>query len=527
MLNNAIDPAASSRPHFTSLGDVPRVQARLRPNAVAISFEGKKTTYGELDRASTRVANGLRAFGVKPHDRVAFLDKNTDQFFEIWLGVAKLNGVIIPVNFRLAPPEIEHVIKDAEVAVIFAGESFRSIAENILPRLDVKPHVVFVGTEFAQWRDAQDATGDQSLPTSPDDVCVQLYTSGTTGLPKGVQLTNRNILGGAPYTLASWGNWDEYDASLVAMPLFHIAGCGCGMLGLIAGLRMELVREFVPPLIIQTLQSERITVAFLVPAMIKFLLDDAGIAEADLSAVRRIVYGASAIPVHVLQGALARFRSAGFVQIYGLTETTGGITVLTPHDHLDPTGERLKSCGRPIDGVELRIEAMDGTDVASGEVGEILCRTVKNMKGYWKKDDETARTLREGWLRTGDAGYLDSSGYLFIRDRVKDMIVSGGENIYPAEVENALFGHPDIADLAVIGVPDEQWGEAVKAVVVLKPGVSPDPTALVSYARERLAGYKVPKSIDFLEALPRNPTGKVLRRELRERYWVGFERRVN
>jgi acyl-CoA synthetase (AMP-forming)/AMP-acid ligase II len=518
--------AETIAPMMTSLGDVPRIHARLRPNAVAISFDDRKTTYGELDKASNQVANGLANLGLKAGDRVAFLDKNTDRFFEIWLGVAKLNGVIVPINARLAPPEIEYVINDAEAKVLFIGEPFLKALAGIQGRLRGVEKIVVVGPDFDAWRNEQNV-GDISRSSSPDDVCMQLYTSGTTGHPKGVQLTNKNLLTGAPHTLAAWGNWSAYDAALVAMPLFHIAGCGSGMLGLIAGLRVVMVRDFVPDQVIQVIQKERITVAFLVPAMIKFLLDEKSIVNADLSSVRRIVYGASPIPLKLLQGALDRFSAAGFVQIYGLTETTGGITVLSPEDHADPRNPRLQSCGRAIPGVELRIEDLDGNPVKAGEVGEIVCRTVKNMKAYWKKPDETVRVLRDGWLRTGDAGYVDAEGYLYIQDRVKDMIVSGGENIYPAEVESAMFGHPAIADIAVIGVPDEQWGEAVKAIIVAKQGVSPNPGELVAYARERLAGYKVPKSIDFVESLPRNPTGKVLKRELREQYWKGFNRKVN
>jgi acyl-CoA synthetase (AMP-forming)/AMP-acid ligase II len=311
------------------------------------------------------------------------------------------------------------------------------------------------------------------------------------------------------------------------MPLFHIAGCGAGMLSLIAGLKVVLVREFVPQQAISLIEKERITVSFLVPAMIKSILEDQSIANTDVSSIRCIVYGASPIPLALLDSALSRFKTANFIQIYGLTETAGGITVLSAEDHRRPDGAHMKSCGRPIDGVELRIEGADGAEVKAGEVGEILCRTVKNMKGYWNRDSDTARTLRDGWLRTGDAGYIDAGGYLFIHDRVKDMIVSGGENIYPAEVESAIFGHPAVADVAVIGVPDERWGEAVKAVIVLKPGHDRDSVEILNYARERIAGYKIPKLIDYVEALPRNPTGKILKRELREKYWKGYERQVN
>ncbi|MET4482177.1 fatty acid--CoA ligase [Bradyrhizobium sp. F1.13.3] len=509
-----------------TLADVPRFHAAASGTAVAISFEGRSTTYADLQEASSRVANGLRQMGVGPGDRVAVLDRNVDRFFEIWLGAAKCNAVIVPVNARLAPPEVAYIVKDSSAKVLFIGESFAPLVDQVRGELQDLKAVIVINEDYQTWRNEQEWSDPVTVGAS-DDVCMQLYTSGTTGHPKGVQLTNRNILSGMADTLAAWGDWSSHDVALVAMPLFHIAGCGLGMLSLVAGLRVVLVREFAPEQVISLIEKERITVSFLVPAMIKFILEDKSIAHADVSSVRCIVYGASPIPLALLQSALSRFKSTSFIQIYGLTETTGGITVLSAEDHRRPDGAHMRSCGRPITGVELRIEGADGAAVKPGEVGEILCRTVKNMKGYWNRDAETTRTLRDGWLRTGDAGYVDANGYLFIHDRVKDMIVSGGENIYPAEVESAIFGHPAVADVAVIGVPDERWGEAVKAVIVLKSGQKGDSVDILNYARERIAGYKVPKSIDYAEALPRNPTGKILKRELRKKYWKGYERQVN
>lgn len=511
-----------------SPGDAVRAHALAAPDKVAITFEGRSTTYLELDRAANQVANGLITLGVEETDRIAILDKNTDRFFEIWLGLSKLRAVIVPINARLAAPEIEYVLNDADVKILFVGESFVELIGKIRDRVTGVKKIIVVNEEYETWRQSYPSLQVQHA-VSFDDVSMQLYTSGTTGNPKGVQLTNGNTLNSSAETLASWGNWNASDTALVAMPLFHIAGCGAGMLSLIGGLKMVLVRDFIPAQVIELIQKERITVAFLVPAMIMFLLDEKSIAEADLSSLRRIVYGASPIPSKLLRRAIHRFSSTGFVQIYGLTETTGGITVLSPEDHADSDNPRLRSCGRPIAGVELRIMGADGNPVRQGEVGEIVCRTAKNMKGYWNRDAETERTLRNGWLHTGDVGYVDEDGYVYIHDRVKDMIVSGGENIYPAEIESAIFGHQSIADVAVIGVPDDRWGEAVKALIVLKPGVAADSAAadILAYARERLAGYKVPKSIDFIEAMPRNPTGKVLKRELREKYWQGYERRVN
>jgi acyl-CoA synthetase (AMP-forming)/AMP-acid ligase II len=314
--------------------------------------------------------------------------------------------------------------------------------------------------------------------------------------------------------------------NLVCLPMFHIGGAGWGIVGLFSGATNYIAREFVPLQILQTIQRERVQVMILVPAMILFLLQAPQIRETDLSSLRLVVYGAAPIPAELLKQAMAIFP-CGFQQVYGLTETTGAITLLPPKDHDPNDAKKLLSCGYPQEGVELRIVGDDGKDLPVGEVGEIAVRSAQVMGGYWNLPEATARAVQGDWFFTGDAGYLDDKGYLYIYDRVKDMIVSGGENIYPAEVESALFGHPSVADVAVIGVPDERWGETVKAVVVKKPDADVTSAELINWARERIAGYKLPKSVDFIEALPRNPTGKILKRELRKAYWGTRERQVN
>lgn len=517
---------SDANPQLSSLAEIPRFHAERRPDAIAITFEGRNTSYRQLQDASSRVANGLRAAGIGAGDRIGILDKNVDYFFEIWLGAAKLNAVIVPINARLAGPEIEYVLNDAEIKILFIGDIFVEALQKIGPNLNTVNRVITINDEYLRWRDKQ-ADNDPVADADADHVCLQLYTSGTTGHPKGVQLTNRNILGSLPQTLKSWGGWNPSDIALVAMPLFHIAGCGTGLICLLGGLRFILLRDFVPAQAIDIIQGERVSVTFLVPAMILALLGDPSIAKANLSSVRRIVYGASPIPLDLLKRAVVTFKDTGFIQIYGLTETTGGITALSADDHARADSELLRSCGKPVDGVDIRIIDANGKSLPTGQVGEIMCRTVKNMKGYWRRQAETSQALRDGWFATGDAGYLDENGYLYIHDRVKDMIVSGGENIYPAEVESVLFGQPGVADVAVIGVPDEKWGEAVKAIVVRRSDSVVDADTIIAYARERLAGYKIPKSVEFVNVLPRNPTGKLLKRELREKYWRGYERRVN
>ena len=517
---------ASAGMLVTTLADVSRYQASRAPDAIALSFEGRQTTFGALDAASNRVANGLIAAGIEPRRRVAILDKNTEIFFEVLLGCAKANAVLVPINARLAAPEIAFILNDAEAEVLFVGESFAATLAAIRDRLTTIKKVIVLDAGYSEWRDAQ-SNLDPDLPSLPDDVCLQMYTSGTTGHPKGVQLTNSNLALASPTLFDAWGNWTAKDVLLVAMPLYHIAGAGTGIMGLLAGLKTIVFREFVPLEVLEIIERSRVTVAFLVPAMLLALLSEKAIERTELSSLRRVIYGASPIPLELLKRALRAFRHTGFVQVYGLTETAGIVTALSPEDHYLSNSEVMNSCGRAIDGVELRIVDPLGATLAPRQVGEVTCRTSKNMKGYWNRAADTAKTLKGEWLYTGDAGYLDEDGYLYIHDRVKDMIVSGGENIYPAEIESALFSHPDIADIAVIGVPDERWGEAVKALVVLNQNRVADAADILRYARDFLAGYKIPKSVEFLPELPRNATGKILKRELRERYWHGHAKRVN
>ena len=515
---------------ITSLADIVRRHAAERPDALALVHAGRTTSYGALDRAASRVANGLLAEGLVRGSRVAHLDKSTDQFFELLFGASKAGAAMVSVNWRLAPPEVQQIINDARAEVLFVGEEFFPVVEKIRDALTTVRKVVTLGARhpgwqaYEGWRDGH-PDRDPGLPASLDDTAVQFYTSGTTGLPKGAELTNRNFAWMMPRWTRTWLLGPGVP-NLVCLPMFHIGGAGWGIAGLYAGATNHVMREFVPAEILETIQRERVEVIILVPAMILFLVQAPQIRETDLSSLRLIVYGAAPIPSELLRQAMQIFP-CGFQQVYGLTETTGAITLLPPEDHDPNDARKLLSCGYAQDGVELRIVGDDGQDLAPGQVGEIAVRSPQVMGGYWNLPDATRRAIQGDWFFTGDAGYLDDKGYLFIYDRVKDMIVSGGENIYPAEVESALFGHPAVADVAVIGVPDARWGEAVKAVVVRKPGADLREGELIDWARERIAGYKLPKSVDFIDALPRNPTGKILKRELRKPYWGDKQRQVN
>jgi acyl-CoA synthetase (AMP-forming)/AMP-acid ligase II len=326
--------------------------------------------------------------------------------------------------------------------------------------------------------------------------------------------------------LRSIGGWHENDVNLVCMPLFHIGGSGWALVGLHRGIESVPMRDPDSAAILHLIPEYRITKAFVVPALLLFLLQNPQCQTTDFSSLELIIYGASPAPVDLVRNAIKE-SGCGLTQVYGLTETTGAITYLPAEDHDEKVVARLKSCGKPMAGIEMRVIDADGKDVPTGEVGEIITRSPQNMLGYWNQPEATRRAIRNDWFFTGDAGYLNQDGYIYIYDRVKDMIISGGENIYPAEVESALYGHPAVADVAAIGVPDDKRGEAVKAFVVKKPGAEVMPDELMSFARERIAGYKVPRSIDFIDTLPRTPTGKILKRELRKPFWIGQERQVH
>jgi long-chain acyl-CoA synthetase len=513
-----------------SLADIGRHWAAKTPDRRALTAGDRSWTYGEIDREARQVAQGLHALGVSAGSRIGYLDKNTPEYFMHLFGGAKINAVSVAVNWRLAPSEMQFVLDDADVEMLFIGEDFLGhLASMSLP--NVKKVVVMgdPGESGLERYDDWVARFDPIEPTIEilgSDTCYQLYTSGTTGLPKGVELTNDNFLATLTVGREAW-RFDSTAVNLVAMPLFHIAGSGWALAGMVNGAHTVMTKEVNPIEIIELIPRFGITHALLVPAVLQFVLSVPGASDADFSSMRSLVYGASPISEAVLVGSMSLF-GCQFMQAYGLTETTGGVVQLDPEDH-DPGGERahlLRAAGRPWGDVELRIvDAESEADLPDGQVGEVWVRSKQVMKGYWKNPAATRDAIVDGWFRTGDAGYL-REGYLYIHDRVKDMIVSGGENIYPAEIENALMKHEAIADVAVIGVPSEQWGETVKALIVrTDQGLTEE--AVMSFAREHLAGYKCPRSVDWLDALPRNPSGKVLKVELRRPYWEGRERQVN
>jgi long-chain acyl-CoA synthetase len=492
-------------------------------------IEGPRTlSWQSFHERSSQVAQALLAEGVTQQERVAIVAKNGIAFFEALFGAAKINAVKVSVNWRLAPAEMVQIINDAEARVLLVGPDFASQVASFEDQLTSVKRVVYLDdSSYGGWLDGHPAD-DPGTVAGPDDVAIQLYTSGTTGLPKGAMLTNHNF--GAIMEFHEELGFDNESVNMVVMPLFHIGGVGWAIVGIAAGGPSVVIRDVDPAAILLAFEEHSVTHTFVVPAVIMAMLAVPQATTTDVSALRYMAYGASPISERMLVQALSTF-DCNFVQLYGMTETTGAITLLRPEEH-DPAGphpERLRSVGVPFRHVELRVvDRATGDNAAVAEPGELWTRSAQNMKGYWHNPEATAATITpDGWLMTGDVGYVDADGFFYLHDRVKDMIVSGGENIYPAEVENALMGHPALADCAVIGVPSDKWGETVKAIVVLAPGASATADELIEFARTRIARFKVPRSVDFVDVLPRNPSGKILKRELREPYWQGIDRRVN
>jgi fatty-acyl-CoA synthase len=514
-----------------SVADILRHGAERFPERTAQLFNERVTNYAELHKRACRVANGLIKEGCKPTDRIGILSRNSDTYFEVVFGAALSRAVAMCANWRLAASELVFVLNDASVQILFVSKQFYTIAEKIKSELPKLRKIIALDGEhpewpsYAEWAAAQ-SDADPHLKHEADDVAVQMYTSGTTGLPKGVELSNANYLAFFKVVNSmTWSDFGKDDRILVVMPLFHVAGLNIGILALAQGATGVILGEFDPLALVGLVGKYRITHVNVVPAVILFLLQQPEVKNADFSSLKVMMYGAAPMAQDLLRQARETF-GCDFAQVYGMTETTGVGTCLMPEDHIKRP-EKLKSVGRPSSGIEMKIITPEGKPAKPGEVGEVMIRGACVMKGYWNKPEATAETVVDGWLRTGDAAYMDEEGYLYIHDRVKEMIISGGENIYPAEVENAIFAHPKVADVAIIGIPDDRWGEAVKAVVVVQPGEKLTAQEVIDFARDRIAHYKCPKSVDFIDALPRNPSGKILRRELRKPYWVGRERMVS
>ena len=514
------------------LHDYLAYHAREQPDADFSLFRGERLSYGEALARAQRFSRALAAAGLAPGDRIAVLMRNRPEFALLYFACGAAGVVPVPLNARLAPPEWEFILQDSGARLILSAPEFQPAIDAMRGQLPSLETFVAMGEPargwlgFEVWLREQPATALERAIDEDADL-YQMYTSGTTGRPKGAVLTHRAVTAHltqvAPVMRITPG-----ERTLVVAPLYHAAG-GISTFNTIAqGGCVVIQEEFDPSAVVRALDEE-VVAAVLVPAIIQAcLLRAPDVRQRRYDNLRLIYYGASPIAAATLRDAMETF-GCDFAQAYGMTEMTAGSTNLSPADHRAALGQRpelLVSAGRPLLGVEMRVVDEEDRPLPPGTMGEIVMRGPQLMRGYWRRPEETATALHGGWLHTGDIGRIEADGYLYIMDRVKDMIVSGGENVYPRAIEEVLMRHPAVAEVAVIGVPDAQWGETVKALVVRREGVAAEPGELIDFCRGELAGFERPRSLEFIEALPRTASGKVLKRELREPYWAGQERRV-
>ena len=497
--------------------------ARLRPDALAITFGERSFTWAQWRMRVLRLTGALRGAGVRAGDRVAVLDLNHIATIELTLAASALGAATVPANFRLSSDQIRYILEDSRPVILFHGAQFADVAtasgaDTLVPR-----RLVIGGDDEYE---AFLAAGEPDEGANVDslDACLVMYTSGTTGRPKGAQLTHRGVTAhsAACCTAMSIG---QDTVSLVAMPLFHVGGSCYAQVSIYGGARTILLREPTPAALFGAIASGA-THTFIVPTVVHGVLAAGEQAISAFGRLKFISYGAAPMPLPMLRQALDAWPRSELVQVYGMTELSGVATLLTDDAHRDAAHpERLASGGLPLPGVEVRIvDPVTLEDVKPGDRGEIWFRSAQAMSGYLNRPEATAETkTADGWIRSGDIGRTDDAGFVYVLDRVKDMIITGGENVYGPEVESVLNACPGVSEGVIIGVPDDRWGEAVKAIVVPAPGAELSAGDVMSFCRARLAHYQSPTSVDFVEVLPRNATGKVLKRALREPYWAGRE----
>ena len=506
------------------------IATAIVPDRPAMIFEDKRISYAELEDRANRLSNSLAELGIGAGDRVAMLQVNCNQYIEAYFATARLDAVFVPINFRTRADELTHMLNDAAPKVIFVGGRYVGLVKECADNVESLEHFVTLEDDVEGWHsyDSLIENGDEyeRVPDDDDDdLTMILFTSGTTSFPKGVMLTHDSF---ASYILATVTPADpeEETSNVLTVPLYHIAGVQSVMAAIFAGRTLIIQRQFEAKQWMELVERERANRAMMVPTMLKMLMDHPEFHQHDLSSLEVITYGAAPMPVPVIRQAIKEFPGTSFINAFGQTETAATITMLPPDDHVLEGDEEeielklkhLGSIGKPLDDVDVRIFNEDGEPVALGETGEIAARGARLMKGYWNQEEATAETIRGGWLFTGDLGYQDEDGYIYLAGRARDFIKRGGEMVSPEEVEQVIQSHEAVEEAAIIGVPDLDWGERVRALVVLRNGAQASEDDISEYCRQRLASFKKPESVVFCEELPRNQMGKVLKRILKEEY---------
>jgi long-chain acyl-CoA synthetase len=507
-----------------SLRAAVRANAARLPEHPALVCGRRVLTYVELEERTARLAGALHAVGAGPGTRLAHFARDSERYYELLLACAKTGAVLVPVDWRLTAGEVEHILTDSGARLLFTDSASAPVAAELAQHLDHT--VVLDAPEADRWWAGEPVL--DPVDDDPERALVQIYTSGTTGAPKGVVLADRTF-GAIANLLAEhdldWIDWRAPDRSLLGVPGFHVGGIWWAAQGLRAGVTNVVVPAFDSQHVVEVIRTLRITTTCVVPAMLRMLVDEPGAGPADFASLRKVVYGGSPISDVLLARCLRTF-GCELAQIYGLTESGNTAVCLPPAEHR-PGSPRLGAAGLPYPGVSLKVIDDAGTPLPAGTVGQVCVRTPARMIGYWNQPEKTASTLVDGWVHTGDAGYLDEDGFLYICDRIGDTIIVAGENVYPAEVEKALCRHPGVRDAAVVGAPDDTWGESIHAFVVPREPGAPTPVELSGFLRTELAGFKVPTHYEFTDVLPRNPSGKILRRTLRDELWATRQRKVN
>lgn len=503
------------------------------PERDAMVFDGARWSYEQTYERVNRLANAFRGLGIGKGDRIGILQVNCSQYIEAYFASAKTGAIFVPLNFRAKGEELAYMIGNAGAKALIAGERYLEIVERILPETPTVKQCVCLDAvrkdKFHCYEDLiRSSQADEiSEEIGDDDLTILMYTSGTTGRPKGVPLKHSGFVS---YVLENVepANPEIEEKNIITVPLYHVAGIQAMLAAIYGGRTLVLMRQFETEEWMRMVQAERATRAMLVPTMLKWVVDHPDFKKYDLSSLKVITYGAAPMPFEVIKKAIEQMPWVRFINAFGQTETASTITSLGPEDHViegteEEKEKKLKrltcSIGKPLPDVEIRIVDEGGKTLPPHQVGEIIARGPRVMTGYWEDEEKTRKVMTEdGWLRTGDQGWLDEEGYIYLAGRSDDMIIRGGENISPEEVEDVLCRYQKIDEAACIGIPDPEWGQEPQALVVLKKGESATPEEIMEFCRERLAGFKRPKSVVFLESLPRNQMGKILKKELREKY---------